>query len=246
MRTDAHGAAGQACGSPGRVAWPATASSRAASTAPRGRPFILWNSRNSRVPAGAADVVDGHGALCRGQTGVRSPRPSDPSVVLASTVTAARVAAVAATAPTVPKIQGRLLIGRGSWVRDWMSQGGSRLDVGDGVLEERREVGRRRLRVSHRVSSSRMRRAAAPREAWLLTAPRLMPSVLGDRGLVEVEVVAQRQHLALRLGQLLQGVEHRGRRSCASAPASAAAAAPGAGGGAGPGRRGAAAPTGSG
>ena len=42
-------------------------------------------------------------------------------------------------------------------------------------------------------ASERPRRAAAPREAWLFTAPRLMPRRVGDLRLVEVEVVAQRR-----------------------------------------------------
>ncbi len=49
---------------------------------------------------------------------------------------------------------------------------------------------------------------ADPREAWLLTAPRLMPEGVGDLGLGEVEVVAQGQHLALALGQLPHRVEY--------------------------------------
>ena len=67
-------------------------------------------------------------------------------------------------------------------------------------------------------------------------------------GLVEVEVVAQREHLALPLGQLLQRVEHH--RAALARPASDASA-PGTSarrllGVAGLRRRGAGAPTGTG
>ena len=83
------------------------------------------------------------------------------------------------------------------------------------------------LGVAHGVSSPRSlrweRRAAAPREAWLLTAPRVMPSVVGDLGLGQVEVVAQREHLALAVGQPPQRVEY-GRP--AGRPRSAAPSAP--------------------
>ena len=75
---------------------------------------------------------------------------------------------------------------------------------------------------------------AAPREAWLFTAPAADAEGLGDLGLGEVEVVAQREHLALAVGQLAHRVEYGaapvaverglvGARSRGAAPASRAA-----------------------
>ena len=54
-------------------------------------------------------------------------------------------------------------------------EGGAWLDVGDGVVEQPPDavlVG-----VGHDTSSITERSAATPRDAWLLTAPRLMPRV---------------------------------------------------------------------
>ena len=105
-------------------------------------------------------------------------------------------------------------------VRDRISSSAARLDVGDGVVEQGADWS---SSVGHDASSIRERRAATPRDAWLFTAPRLMPRVVGDLRLGQVEVVAQREHLALPVGQLPHRVEHgaraaRRRSASSSAP----------------------------
>ena len=128
----------------------------------------------------------------------RGAAPSScPRLTAVTTAAAARIAP-----PTAyhPRRAGR-------WVRAWIVvEPVRRLDVRHRVGEQVAQVV-----VGHDASPFRSSRsAAAPREAWLLTAPRLMPRVLGDLGLGEVQVVAQRQHLALALWQRPHRLEHRG------------------------------------
>ena len=97
-----------------------------------------------------------------------------------------------------------------------------RVDVGPASCSRRGGPGRRAWSsVLLHESVEGCRRAATPREAWLLTAPWLIPSVAAISRLGQVEVVAQREHLALPRGRLASASSTARRRSAASASSSA-------------------------